>query len=231
MNNVIIDFTACIVTGGSGLRERLAEAEASYAPESRTGYFSELESKTGRAFAESACGFLLLDSLLQKHRFNRRELVLSRREGERPCFAGRTDLDFSISHSDGCAFCCLEIGEGARIGGDIEHDKRYDESHLSELAMIFMDEEEQAAFYYADDKRKEFYTAWTRREAYIKRTGGNVFDNLLSEKARETGALIRGEQFIDGVICACGERYYYSINSKNIPYEKNSRDDEKEEAR
>lgn len=217
---MLIDFGACIVTGG-GVRTRLENAKTFYA-DGCMAYFNDILAKRGKAFADSACGFLLLDSLLQKHKINRLELEIFLDENGRPC-TNMSNLDFSISHSEGCAMCVVAIGEGANVGVDIQRERPYSFEKMVELARAFMNDEEFRAFSDTaavnktmpilsydrgmeafDRKNREFYTAWTRRESYTKRIGSDIFDNLRT-------ARIDGEYYRDGVINACGERYYYSI--------------------
>lgn len=205
MSNVI-ELTASIVTGGSILRSRIESAAANYGEGSR-GYFEDILSKRGGAFCDSACGFLLLDSLLQKHRINRAELVITLDGRGRP-HTNRSDLDFSISHSEGCAACVVEIGEGAKIGVDVQRERPYTAEKMDELAKAFMSDGELADFRSSEHKPAEFFTAWTRRESYVKRIGSDIFDNL---KCADLSA----ESFRDGVITACGRRYYYSINARS----------------
>lgn len=200
----LLDMAACIVSGGESMRTRVEHAMSFYAPSD--GYFTPLLAKGGRAFERSTSGFLLLDGLLQKNRINRAELTLTRLENGRPCFVGCDTLDFSISHSGSCAMCALAMGENASVGADLQREKRYSDDKLSELAMAFMDEEDMAAFYYAKDKPREFCTAWTHLEAYLKRTGESVFTDL-----RQVN--LHGEFFSDGVIIMDGTRYFYSINT------------------
>lgn len=216
----MIDFTASIITGG-GIRARIENLRSAYS-EACGAYFDDILSKRGKAFADSACGFLLLDSLLQKHRINRAELVISVDENGRP-HTNRPDLDFSISHSEGCAMCAVAIGEAANVGIDVQHERPYSLEKMTELARTFMTAEELKEFSEPiaagramplisidkdmedfNRKNKQFYTAWTRREAYAKRVGSDIFDNLKT-------ANIAKEHFRDGVISSCGERYYYSI--------------------
>lgn len=177
-------------------------------------------------FADSACGFLLLDSLLQKHRIERAELSIALNESGRPR-TNRADLDFSISHSEGCAMCAVAVGEGANVGIDVQRERPYSLEKMTELARTFMNDEEFARFgepaaavkpilkaiplSHSDKdietfiaKNREFYTAWTRRESYAKRIGSDIFDNLKT-------ADIADEHYLDGVISSCGERYYFSI--------------------
>lgn len=221
MSNVV-DFTASIVTGGSVLRSRVESAAAYYGEGSR-GYFEDILSKRGNAFCDSACGFLLLDSLLQKHRINRAELVITLDERGRP-HTNRSDLDFSISHSEGCAACTVEIGEGANIGVDVQRERPYSSAKMDELAKAFMTDKECYNFIMNGRKPAEFFTAWTRRESYVKRIGSDIFDNLRC-------ADLSAESFREGVITACGRRYYYSINARSkvlFPVEQNEEQGEKQ---
>ena len=233
---MIIDFGACIVTGG-GLRPRIESARTFYAEDS-AAYFNDILSKRGKAFADSACGFLLLDSLLQKHRINRSELTVFIDKNGRPC-ADIKELDFSISHSEGCAMCVVAVGEGANVGVDIQRERPYSFEKMLVLARTFMKDEEFRAFSDTkaavgktlpissldrgmeafDRKNREFYTAWTRRESYTKRIGSDIFDNLKTAK-------IDGEFYRDGVISACGERYYYSICAPREAFDDESEGEE-----
>lgn len=201
-----IDFTASIVTGGSGLRARIENARAFYNA-ACADYFEDILSKRSNAFCDSACGFLLLDSLLQKNRINRAELVITLDERGRPR-TNFSNLDFSISHSEGCAMCVLELGEGANIGVDVQRERPYSAAKMDELAKAFMTDSELAEFRNSEHKPTEFFTAWTRRESYVKRIGSDIFDNL---KCADLSA----ESFREGVITACGKRYYYSINARS----------------
>ncbi|MCM1165959.1 MAG: 4'-phosphopantetheinyl transferase superfamily protein [Lachnospiraceae bacterium] len=202
---MMIDFTASLVTGGGALRARVESAAANYGEGCR-GYFEDILSKRGNAFCDSACGFLLLDSLLQKNRIDRAALNITLDERGRPR-TNRGDLDFSISHSEGCAVCVVEIGEGANIGVDVQRERPYSSAKMDELAKAFMSERELAEFRCSEHKPEVFFAAWTRREAYVKRIGSDIFDNLKC-------ADLSGESFREGVISACGRRYYYSVNAR-----------------
>ncbi len=103
-------FSACILTGEAALRERLKNIAEFY---SEGGCFAALAEKTGRAFQVTACGFLLLDSLLLKHKINRAELVIA--DVGNPRIINRNDIDFGIAAAESCVMCCLAVGEGAAI--------------------------------------------------------------------------------------------------------------------
>lgn len=196
-----IDFSASIVTGG-GIRSRIEEIRTCY-NESCAAYFDDLLSKSGKSFGESGCGFLLFDSLLQKHGIDRAELGLKIEQGGRP----RTDnssLDFSISHSEGCVMCVIAMGEGFEVGCDIQREREYSDEKLLHLAKAFMSADELDSFRVSNQKRADFFTAWTKREAYCKRVGADIFENMKSTD-------FVGGNYREGVISAVGNRYYYAI--------------------
>lgn len=225
---MIVDFSASIVTAG-GVRNRVEALRGLYS-EQCGAYFDDILGKRGKAFADSACGLLLLDSLLQKHKINRAELAITLEKNGRPR-TDRRDLDFSVSHSEGCAMCVVAIGEGANVGIDVQRERPYSLEKMTELARTFMSAAELAEFTaqafskrpipliaYDRDmdeyirKSREFYTAWTRRESYTKRIGSDIFDNLKTAK-------LDGEFYRDGIITACGERYYYSVCAPREAFE------------
>lgn len=210
-----IDFTASLVTGG-GMRMRVEELRSCYDPRCAV-YFEDIQSKRKSAFCDSASGFMLLDSLLQKNKIDRLSTAILLDAHGRP-YIDDPELDFSVSHSEGCAVCVLAMGNGAAVGCDVQRARRYSEEKLSELAPTFMTNRELAVFESAADKAAFFFSTWTRREAYVKRVGSDIFDNLRSVD-------LSGEYFREGVITACGERYFYSINT--LPLEEN--DDAKSE--
>lgn len=208
MAELSVDFSACVVSGKVALRSRIQAAAAQYS--SMCGeYFDYLLAKNGRsgkAFSESASAFLLLDNLLTKNGVERSGLVIARNSEGRPCVINRSDVDFSVSHSEGVAFCCLALGENVAVGGDIQRVRNYSNEYLEQLARAFMSKSQLDEFLICSDRTRYFYTAWTQREAEYKRCGS--YPGLTGEKDGEPaqGGLRTG------VITACGSRYYYSIS-------------------
>ena len=205
MAEMLIDYTACIVSGGAELISRVESVSAEYSPLCGE-YFEYLYGKHGRALEESACGFLLLDILLKKNSVDRSQLAIARNFDGRPCVINRRDIDFSISHSEGAAFCCLALGENSSVGGDIQRVRNYSREYMEQLARTFMSKSQLESFLVSSNREKYFYTAWTDREAAYKR-GGSYHG--ITEEA--DGASAQGE-FKNGIISACGNRYYYSIS-------------------
>lgn len=208
MADYTVDFSACVVSGNTALKSRIQTAAAQYS-DMCGEYFDYLLAKDGKsekAFPESACAFLLLDNLLIKNGVERSGLVIARNPEGRPCVINRNDVDFSVSHSEGAAFCCLALGENAAVGGDIQHVRNYSREYLERLARTFMSKSQLDEFLICPDKTDYFYTAWTKREAEYKRCGS--YPGLTAEKDSEPARGI----FRTGVITACGGRYYYSIS-------------------
>ncbi len=205
-----IDFASCIVTGGNFMRMRVENAMENYGAQS-VDYFQMILAKRKEAFCDSACGFLLLDGLLQKNKIDRSGLVITVDERNRP-HVSADNLDFSISHSEGCALCALAMGnssEDVTIGCDVQRVRDYSQEKMQELSRAFMNEKELRDFEKSRFNPDLFFTAWTHREAYVKRAGSDIFDAL---KAAD----LSGELFLDGVIFVCGEKYRYSINRPQL---------------
>ena len=205
MAELKFDWSACIVSGGAELINRVEAARGDYSGVC-SEYFDYLVSKAGKTgihggrFEESACGFLLLDNLLKKNGVDRRELAIMRGSSGRPCIINRSDVDFSISHSEGAALCCLAVGADASVGADIQFARESSPERIEELAGAFMQQRELHMLNIASDNEKAdmFYHEWTRRESYYKRCGQD--DLPMSGIFRE------------GVIRACGRKYHYCIS-------------------
>lgn len=218
-----IDFASCIVTGGSYMIARVESAMTNYSDTSAP-YFQQILAKRKEAFCDSACGFLLLDALLQKNKIDRSELVITVDKRNRPHISAE-NLDFSVSHSEGCAVCALAVGNGdedVTIGCDVQRMRDYSREKMAELSRAFMNERELAQFEKNDFDSDDFFTAWTHRESYVKRAGADIFEALRNVE-------LDGEYFIDGVIHACGEKYRYSINRPRLSAEEIAEIEEKNE--
>jgi len=178
---------------------RIEAARAEYSPMCAE-YFDYIEAKLekrGAAFPESACGFLLLDNLLKKNGVDRKALAISRDPAGRPRVINRNDVDFSVSHSEGAAFCCVALGMDASVGADIQFARAYSKERMQELAKIFMGQGELAAFLKNGCLPGDFFRAWTRRESGCKRCGSDA-------------PPMRSE-YMGGRIHCCGREYYYSV--------------------
>lgn len=200
MAELTYDFSACIVSGGSELLKRVETLRGEYSPMCGE-YFDYITGKYARhieAFRESTCGVILLDNLLKKHGIDRMSLAIARNSDGRPCVINRNDLDFSVSHSEGAALCCIATGADASVGADIQFARNYSRERMEELARTFMSQSELNGFLRSSTRADDFFRAWTKRESYYKRCG---HDDVPAPGS-----------FAGGIITSCGKRYYYSIS-------------------
>ncbi len=114
--------------------------------------------------ASNLFSIVLLVEGLQKFGMDHRELEnLKYTEYGRPYLPGT--IDFNISHSGNYAICA--IGEGLRLGIDIEQVKSVDFSDFHDL----MSEEQWMAIKNATDPLKHFFRYWSIKESIIKADG------------------------------------------------------------
>ncbi len=82
---------------------------------------------------------------------------------------GYADLDFSVSHSEGLAL--IAISRAGAVGVDVEIiGRRFDHARLA-TKLLGESEAERIAQLGAEQGRREFLRAWTRREATLKCRG------------------------------------------------------------
>lgn len=107
-------------------------------------------------------------------------------EHGRPCFADPA-TDFSITHTGEMIFCAVSKGSG-RVGLDAEDLSRVAEGKISALSARWFGERELEV-YAENASPREFLRLWTRKEAYVKRTG----EGLRQMRQIDTYALAEGE--------------------------------------
>ncbi|MBQ8440701.1 MAG: 4'-phosphopantetheinyl transferase superfamily protein [Clostridia bacterium] len=86
----------------------------------------------------------------------------------RPCFTD-SSIDFSITHTGEMIFCAVSKNSG-RVGLDAEDLSRVAGGKISALSARWFGEEELKVFS-ENASPREFLRLWTRKEAYVKRTG------------------------------------------------------------
>lgn len=146
----------------------------------QAGFFNENSSeylkaifakKNDKSFIQSAAATALLGVMLREKGLPEGKLTLRRLENGRPYFE-RSDLDFSLSHTDNAVMCA--VTEKGRIGCDIQCDRNYPQDRLLRLAEFFMTERQLSEFSESADKTDFFYRLWTLKEACLKCAGGNM---------------------------------------------------------
>ena len=86
----------------------------------------------------------------------------------RPCLTD-SSIDFSITHTGEMIFCAVSKNSG-RVGLDAEDLSRVAGGKISALSARWFGEEELRVFS-ENASPREFLRLWTRKEAYVKRTG------------------------------------------------------------
>lgn len=88
----------------------------------------------------------------------------------RPCFSDSMQ-DFSITHTKDAVFCAVAPTDSAwRVGLDAEDMGRIPTERMKDLSRRWFGKEEQSLFEASPDERT-FLSIWTRKEAFVKRTG------------------------------------------------------------
>lgn len=95
-----------------------------------------------------------------------RSLVFVENEFGKPRLADRSDIHFSLSHSQDRAL--LAVSEGLEIGADLEGVRSVD--HLG-LARRYFHRNEVAAIERHADPQQAFFRIWTLKEAVVKALG------------------------------------------------------------
>lgn len=155
-------------------REELSAVKKLFHKDSEE-YFGSIAKKSGQAFKMSAIGVFLMKDILSELGAELSEIIIKRNENGRPCVIN-ADIDFSVSHSGGFVMCGAV--KGGRIGCDIQAEKNFPSGKADSLATRFMNEKELELYGAAEDKSAFLFSAWAKKEAYIKCAGGSVWNDL-----------------------------------------------------
>jgi 4'-phosphopantetheinyl transferase len=103
-------------------------------------------------------------------------------------------LQFNISDSNGEALLAFSMSQ--QLGVDLEYNR--DDIHCLEVAERFFCADEIAALksYPAEQLRRVFFRGWTRKESYMKATGGGIasgVDTFAVSLAPDTPALLHAD--------------------------------------
>ncbi len=90
-----------------------------------------------------------------------KSVTLTRNERGRPSVANKSEIDFSLSHTETAVACAVMIGENARVGVDIEEEQT--DHRSARVIKRFFSEEEAARA-----EREGFAAVWTKKEALFK---------------------------------------------------------------
>lgn len=111
--------------------------------------------------------------LSRKSGQSKQDILFEYSERGKPFLAQNKDLHFSVSHSGNCI---VFAGHTLPVGVDVEKIKEMREK----VAKRYFTEREQKYIFDSQDKDIAFYYIWTRKEAYLKKTGDGLSKKLIS---------------------------------------------------
>jgi 4'-phosphopantetheinyl transferase len=138
---------------------------------------------------------------------------------DKPCVAGRPDLQFNISHSGAWVACVLD---GTPVGVDVEQIRPID----AEIPDRYFSAIEQAQIREADEarRRERFFTLWTLKESYVKMMGQGLAIPLpgFSVVARASGGfgIVTSEGPVESAVLAATNRlpgYSLAVCAHTLP--------------
>jgi 4'-phosphopantetheinyl transferase len=104
----------------------------------------------------------------------------------KPRLAGRTDLEFSISHSGELAL--IAVAHGRRVGADVERvRRRTDVLAIARGSLSARERHAIESLPAGEGRRAEFFRCWTRKEAYLKALGVGLAGGLDTDPDEAAG--------------------------------------------
>ncbi len=144
------------------------------------------------------------------------ELKYTTGEYGKPYFAGREDIHFSLSHTNGAALCAIS---GSPVGCDIEHIRKRSSLYTAakrvltpaEMAYCMrVGQSENTDEDYSDFSGicidpVAFYHLWTRKEAYSKYTGTGLKEILTVFDTNDIEAYLYSAAFGKHIWAVCAD--------------------------
>lgn len=147
---------------------------------------------------------ILLDFALKEYGLKESEMSYSFNEYGKPYFSNNKEIFFNTSDSNEYALLAISNHE---VGCDIEV---IGKNNIKVANRFFTNEENELLNNYTPD---EFYSFWTRKEAYLKLIGTGLFNKLNSFSVSLDDCInINAESIFFKTICF--NRYKISIASK-----------------
>lgn len=115
---------------------------------------------------------------------------------EKPYFAGRPDIHFSLSHTKGAVMCVLS---GQKCGCDIERNRSF--KSMASVARRFFSPDEAEEI---EADPGSFFRIWTRKEAYVKYTGrgiSQIAEDITAERDDVVFSSIDYGNYVAAVCC------------------------------
>jgi len=110
-------------------------------------------------------GEYLLESALKVYNIDLAAQQRDKNQWGKPFLTQHRDIDYNVSHCEGCAAVIVE--RGVQAGIDVERLRPYN----ARAAKRVLNENELDAVQAASDPDKEFFKYWTLKESFIKAVG------------------------------------------------------------
>ena len=131
----------------------------------------------------------------------------------KPHLGGRSDLDFSISHSGGLAL--IAVARGRRVGADVERVRpRTDVLAIARGSLSARERQTIESLETDAARREAFFRCWTRKEAYLKALGVGLAGGLDTDPEDARGWRIRSLPTRPGYMAAVAAEGQFALRQR-----------------
>jgi 4'-phosphopantetheinyl transferase len=131
----------------------------------------------------------------------------------KPRLAGRSDLDFSLSHSGELAL--IAVASGRRVGADVERVRpRTDVLAIARGSLSARERQMLESLETAEARRGAFFDCWTRKEAYLKGLGTGLAGGLDTDPDEARGWQVRSLATPPGYAAAVAAEGQFALRQR-----------------
>jgi 4'-phosphopantetheinyl transferase len=149
----------------------------------------------------------------ERLRFERRCGHCGRSGHGKPRLAGRSELDFSLSHSGGLVL--IAVARGRRVGADVERVRaRTDVLAIARGSLTARERRTIEAPDTDEARRAAFFSCWTRKEAYLKGLGTGLAGGLDIDPEEALGWQVRSLPVPPGYAAAVAAEGQFALRQR-----------------
>jgi 4'-phosphopantetheinyl transferase len=131
----------------------------------------------------------------------------------KPHLAGRSDLDFSLSHSG--ELVLIAVASGRRVGADVERLRaRTDVLAIASGSLSGRERRAVEAGRTDAARREAFFRCWTRKEAYLKGLGAGLAGGLDTDPDEAPGWQVRSLPVEAGYAAAVAAEGQFALRQR-----------------
>lgn len=131
----------------------------------------------------------------------------------KPHLAGRSDLDFSLSHSGELAL--IAVARGRRVGADVERVReRTDVLAIARGSLSTRERQILECLEPDEARRAAFFRCWTRKEAYLKGLGTGLAGGLDTDPDEAPGWRVRSLPAPPGYAAAVAAEGQFTLRQR-----------------